>query len=42
MNTIKTLIKRNPPQVVTCRCPLHDAVICVAQACCRHCAKAAR
>jgi hypothetical protein len=41
MSAIKALIKRTP-QIETCECPLHDAVICVVQACCRRCAKAAR
>lgn len=41
MNAIKALIKR-APRVATCECPLHSDVVCVAQACCRRCAKAAR
>lgn len=28
--------------VRACTCELHDDVVCVAQACCRRCAKAAR
>jgi len=39
MNTIKALVKY-ALRVETCECPLHSDVVCVAQACCRHCAKA--
>ncbi len=42
MKTIKALIKRTPSQVEACTCKLHSDVVCVAQACCRRCAKAVR
>jgi len=42
MNAIKALIRRNPPRAAACKCKLHSDVVCVAQACCRRCAKAAR
>lgn len=41
-SALKVLIKRAKPPARACDCELHSDVVCVAQACCRRCAKAAR
>lgn len=42
LHALKALIKRAESPAPACMCKLHDDVVCVAQACCRSCAKAAR
>lgn len=41
-DALKALIKRTKPPTRGCACSLHDDTVCVAQACCRRCAKAPR